>query len=598
MKRIWRPGERTVSRRDFLKRLAKLSGGALLLASGCGGSGGGADAGGDGTDADGFGDVQVDVPRRPRTPPGPLLFICLDSLHPGFLELDSNGNLGGKPGSYLMPRLRAFVDKMVWFRSARCWLPSATDMNHLNMLAGTSSAQTGIISVFGQLTGWDRSGKALLPAIHISMARDDQGRPVDTLFDAWKRRWPDSRTALITSKHWIGEMYRVENGGPDLIASGVARPQGRSQPAMDDFCDPPSDGDAACDPESVYQSDFIAPLMGKVPDMFPSDAWLVDAVLQAFDQDPPEMAYVLLAQVDDAGHALGTCHDPAEFVALDSLPDLPEGCTPQPGWKWVSARNPNLFREPMLDVAREADLQFGRLLDGLQARGVLDKATVVLFSDHNMENHLYGSDWFPGQHDQTNYLQLLKDAGLAGDDDVAGVSASTICNVYWRDGKDRVPKARALLEAHLATHPHTGAKECPWWVLDRKAMLEGMPGVCEPGELYHAWLIDQDKEKSIAWPDLVILTRNGWQAPTYLKYVPQNPIPFPLDVPSIAPFIGGHGSVPTRDILLAISTPGCKPHASETPVRISDAAMTVASLFGLTLLSTTVGKDLTAELKG
>jgi hypothetical protein len=111
-----------------------------------------------------------------------------------------------------MPSVRAFLNRAVWYPEAKAYLPAATDMNHLNALAGTSTAQNGIIGVWAQPVGWDEKGKAIIRNSHLSMARDDQGRPVDTLFHAWKRRWPGSKTLLITGKE-DGEMFRQPAAG-------------------------------------------------------------------------------------------------------------------------------------------------------------------------------------------------------------------------------------------------------------------------------------------------------------------------------------------------------------------------------------------------
>ncbi|MBM4352700.1 MAG: hypothetical protein FJ109_02735 [Deltaproteobacteria bacterium] len=584
---------RLYSRRGFLGRMAGLAGGSLLWASGCGGGGSGrVDAGSDGG-PDGWGELPPEVMRR-NGPAGPLLFICIDSLHPSILDLDAAGNAGGSPGNWLMPRLRKYMEGTAWYRNASCFLPSATDMNHLNIVAGTHSGLTGIISVFGQLTGWDPAGKPLLPTIHHSMARDDLGRPVDTLFHAYKRRFPDRKVAFIAGKDWVAEMFRTDPPVLDFVITGKSVPDYRPAPKVPNLYDPKSDGDATCDPESLWQTSLVTPQLAKVPDMFPSDEWIVDSTLELFAREKPDFAYILLAECDDAGHALGSAHDPSEFVKADPAISIEQGCPDPGGYQWVSTRNPNLYREPMLDYLREVDLQFGRLMDGLKAQGILDKATVIVFSDHSMENQLAGKNWIPGYSKDTDYLDLLRQGGFAGDGDVGGVSASTICNVYWREGKDRVAGAVALLEAYQAKNPMTGQMECPWWVVDRKRMKEGYPGVCGPGELYHPHFIDQDGEKTLAWPDLILFTRNGWQCPTYLDFLPKTPIPLPLTTGSIAPFLGGHGSLGTAAMVLGISSPSLVPGIVDKPVRIADVAMTVAAIFGLELESTTVGVDLAA----
>ena len=103
-----------------------------------------------------------------------LIFIAIDALHPKYFELDAKGMPGGSEGNWLMPNIHAFLKKSLWYRNAKAYLPAATDMNHLNALAGTSSAQTGIISVWAQPTGWDKDGDAIISRTSMSFARDDK----------------------------------------------------------------------------------------------------------------------------------------------------------------------------------------------------------------------------------------------------------------------------------------------------------------------------------------------------------------------------------------------------------------------------------------
>jgi len=122
-----------------------------------------------------------------------LIYIAIDALHPKYLELNSKGRLRGKDGDWLMPSIRSFLNRAVWYPEAKAYLPAATDMNHLNALAGTSMAQNGIIGVWAQPVGWDEKGKAVIRHSHLSMARDDRGRSVDTLFHAGSGAGPIPR---------------------------------------------------------------------------------------------------------------------------------------------------------------------------------------------------------------------------------------------------------------------------------------------------------------------------------------------------------------------------------------------------------------------
>jgi predicted AlkP superfamily pyrophosphatase or phosphodiesterase len=552
---------------------------------------------------------------------GKLIFIAIDGLHPKYLELDARGLPGGSEGNRLMPNIHAFLKKSLWYPNAKCYLPSATDMNHLNALAGTSSAQTGIISVWAQPTGWNANGEAIVSRTNISFARDDKGNPVDTLFQAWKRKRPESKTLLVTGKAWVGEMLRGDGSMPsgiDILVTGASHPDYLPVPPGESLVDPPTDADAACDPESSHlgffgknmnpshvmtrlftgQGAVPARHMEQVPEQFPHDSWIVDSALETFRREKPDMAYILLAQCDDACHAIGNAWDRSEFVNADPPYVPPEGCENKPEYQLVSSRNKLLFREAILDVIRDVDIQFGRLLDGLKAQGVLDGATVILLSDHSAENHLYTDDF--SSTDFVGLLEhagLIKKSGILTKQDMYSFSASSFGVLYWRENKENIPAAKKLLLTHTALNPETNLRECPWWVLDRDDMKKGVAGVCLPGELYHTYYVEVDKEKTMIWPDLIILAKNGWQVPVYNGQIPNIGVKVPRWTPPWRVVNGGHGSVDTLPIVAAISVPGGKTGINGRPIRISDLAVTAAALSGLTLKSSTVGRDLSKDLK-
>ncbi|PKN36457.1 MAG: hypothetical protein CVU52_08780 [Deltaproteobacteria bacterium HGW-Deltaproteobacteria-10] len=549
-----------------------------------------------------------------------LIFIAIDGLHPKYFELDAQGMPGGREGNWLMPNIRAFLKKSLWYKNARCYLPAATDMNHLNALAGTSSAQTGIISVWAQPTGWNKKGEIVIKSTNMSFARDDKGRPVETLFHAWKRCWPESKTMLITGKEWVGEMFRGAEGtssGIDILVTGPNHPAYLNPPQKESLADPHTDKDSACDPESgrlgffgksissnfmtrLYtgQGSFLTWQMEHFANHFPHDSWIVDSTLEIFKREKPDMAYILLAQCDDAGHAIGNAWDPSEFINVDPPYEPPDGCENKPEYQLVSKRNKLLFKEAILDVIRDVDIQFGRLIEGLQKQNVIDNANVILLSDHSATNHLYTEDF-----SSTDCMGLLENAGIMKKGgifkqrNIYAFSVSSYGVLYWRDNKEKVPEAKSLLLAHRALNSQTGIKECPWWVLDRNDMKKGIEGVCQPGELYHSYYVDIDKEKTLIWPDLIILAKNGWQIPVYNGQIPNVGINVPKWTPPWRVYNGGHGSVDTLPIVAAISVPGRKKGISNKPVRIADLGVTAAALLGLKLNSNTIGKDLSKDVR-
>jgi hypothetical protein len=330
---------------------------------------------------------------------------------------------------------------------------------------------------------------------------------------------------------------------------------------------------------------------------FPHDSWIVDSTLEIFKRDKPDMAYILLAQCDDAGHAIGCAWNPSEFINVKPPYEPPSGCENKPEYQLVSSRNNLLFKEAILDVIRDVDVQFGRLMDGLQRQGVLAKAKVILLSDHSAVNHLYTEDF-----SSTDCVGILESAGIIAKTsllekrEMYAFSVSSYGVLYWRKNKENISKAKEVLLAHRALNPQTGKKECPWWVLDRSDMKNGLKGVCLPGELYHTYYVDIDKEKTVIWPDLIILAKNGWQIPVYNGQIPNVGIKAPTWSPPWRVYNGGHGSVDTLPIVAAISMPGGRTGAHDRPIRIADLGVTAATLLGLNLKSTTIGRDLSKDL--
>ena len=603
---------RHFNRRSFLQACGALLGGTLvcgrlppLVGSAFGGAG------------------EAQNPVKGDKAPRRLIYIAIDALHPKYLELNSKGLTGGKDGDWLMPSVRAFLSRAVWYPEAKAYLPAATDMNHLNALAGASTAQNGIIGVWAQPVGWDKKGKAVIRHSHLSMARDDLGRPVDTLFHAWKRRWPGSRTLFITGKEWVGEMFHQPGAesGVDILVTGTSFPAFLQAPQKETFADPLTDTDGACDPESGSagffgwkelrwgnllrhfspstvmsrlwsgQGGMLTRQMVKYPEHFPHDRWIVDSTLEIFRRQDPDMAYILMAQTDDACHCIGCGWDPSEFVVSREPVELAEGCGMKPEYALVSGRNPLLFREATLDVIRDVDTQFGRLMKGFEEQGVLKNSTIILLSDHSALNHLYSEDF-----STTDVMAILQKGDMVDDDNVYAFSVSSYGVIYWRDRKEKVPAAKALLLKHRAWNPQTKKEECPWWVLDRRDMKEGVKDVCLPGELYHTYFVEADRERSMIWPDLIVLAKNGWQIPAYNGHVPNVGVQAPSWTPAFRVYNGGHGSVDTLPIVAAIAVPGGKQGVHSTPIRIGDLGATAASLMGLELRSTVIGQDLSRDL--
>ena len=569
-----------LSRRSFLKGAV---GTGLVLTvpqgiAGCGDDGGSSGA-------------------TPQGGPSPVLFVSIDSLPPSYLTLNSRGERGGRDGDWLMPNLMRFLGESTLFADARGYLPAATDMNHLNAVAGTSSAQTGVISVSVQPYNWNPDGTMRIEPIHVSWFRDEQGRPVDTLFNAWKRKWPQSKTMYIAGKFWVGEMFRSPISDVDIIVTGGTHPGYVRKPEARNFYDPPGDEDAGTDPESLYQVFGGRVVLMRDPAHFPSDRWIVDATLEVLEREKPDLGVILLAQMDDAQHAFGSVSDPDEFVACETQP-----C------HYQSTRHPLTYREPILDAVRDVDNEFGRLLEGLRGMEKYRDATIILYSDHGHINHLFQEDLGKS----TDMVEILHREGLITDEEKRGIGfaalgVSSVGGIWWKgdnleERQVRALAAREALLRHEVVNPQTGERECPWYVGAHEDMIQGLPGYAEPGVLWHEYYGPRNDGESLLWPDLVLGAKNGWQVPVYGGVLANIGIKLPDWFPPLTLFLGGHGSIDTLPIVMALHGPGVAAGkvvhdpAYEKNHRISDLALTIAQMYGLTLRTTTVGRDLTADL--
>jgi hypothetical protein len=230
-------------------------------------------------------------------------------------------------------------------------------------------------------------------------------------------------------------------------------------------------------------------------------------------------------------------------------------------------------------------------MKGFEEQGILQNSTIILLSDHSAVNHLYSEDF-----SSTDVMTILEKGDLVEDDNVYAFSVSSYGVIYWRDRKEKVPVAKDLLLKHRAWNPQTKTEECPWWVLDRRDMKEGVKDVCLPGELYHTYFVETDREKSMIWPDLIVLAKNGWQIPAYNGHVPNVGVQAPSWTPAFRVYNGGHGSVDTLPIVAAIAVPGGKQGIHPRLIRIGDLGATAAALMELELRSTVIGQDLSRDL--
>lgn len=534
-----------------------------------------------------------------------IYFISIDSLDPRYLELNSAGTGPGRDGDWLMPNLHRFMGRAVFYPNNLVHVITATDMNHFNYLAGTMTGTSGISLVGGFIFGFDDKNRPIVKSaanVDQDLARyGADGRHVDTLFNAVKAANPNAWTAFVSGKNWVPELFRRPEFGIDRIIHGMRVPDflaapgeapkpgqslGRAVRALLPGKLPfyahelgnPAGLTEPQDPREQYQ---LARLMSSLPASFPPDAWTADAAIKEIVEEDPDVMYILLAAVDDAGHAYGSAFD------LDEWDDrgTPEVIDD------ISKYDPRASRQGILNVVREADRQTGLILDTLEARGLLDEAAVVIESDHGMIT--YCREGLDGL-DQLKKAYPFK----AGRDYFFGGAADVGMVILRKDDPAVLPAVEKTLESWRVKNPVTDVEESPVLVFNREEMKSGRDEATGkqwmlPREYYSEYYCEHRKDGEQVWPDLLVLT-----APHY-KFKVQNfglgnlgMANVPIKLPEWGYFLGGHGSFETRTALLLVGMPGWGSGVDEREVYAMDVAPVLFGLNGWAVPGSVDGRGL------
>jgi len=544
-------------------------------------------------------EVAAEVTDRPK-----IIFLSIDSLHPDYLKLNRLGTGPGTPGDRLMPNLHRVLEAGTFYPNHEVHIITATDMNHFNFLAGTMTGTGGVPLVGGSLFGFDPQGKPVMryAPLDLNFYGPDRRR-ISTLFNAAKNHNPHAWNAFASGKNWVPDMMRAPEQQIDLYLNGEdvpaylekmepATPQGFSLirrllraalfgilPRRGHELGNPAD---STEPQDPRQGNLLARFMGCLPNHFPPDRWVMDASLKAIANEDPDVFYILLAAVDDAGHAFGSAFDLEEWDDRGSKDPADH----------VSRYDPQASRQGILNVVREADRQLGRLLEALEARGTLDSTLLIVESDHSMVTY---------HHDPLDMRDYLgRNCRFSSEKDYFFGTGGSVGAVYLRrEDPDVLQAVEAALETWRVKNPLSGEAECPVYVFNREEMRSGRnprdPEVSMlPREYYSEYFIEHRQPGEQMWPHLLVLGK-----PHY-EFKVQN---FGLGnlglrktrlrLPERGWMTGGHGSFETRSALLVLRGPRIpRGVAREEKVYCSDVAPSLYRLMGWPVPDSVDGKPL------
>jgi arylsulfatase A-like enzyme len=559
-----------------------------------------------------------------------VYYFSIDSMSYSYLTYDSAGTGVGHDGDWLMPNIHKFMGDSVSYTNASALMPAATDMNHTSALSGCYPGTEGIYCVsmtFNGTTGEGRMVTQPTSMDHCVATRDGKTEKVQRIFELAKQANPEALCAFVSNKSWLTDLESDPATQSAVERSVSSEKQPAYLPPVWKYVlgDPPSDPDPLLDPmqKSTLQvglshmvtektggvllgssdpaprpilnlvgddilndmNPLIKWLMmpanvgvGSNPQGFECDSYFGDSLQALIEQEDPDVTYCNLGELDETGHLVGSAEDPGEWDTRGT----------SRGRDDTSSISNYAIRDDALDVARQADIIFGRFVDTLKARGVYDSSIVVMMADHGMHNYKRPEK---GYKVLDNRALLRSNGFVMGTDFDYDVGAMDYDLVYSRN-KSNLPAIEQVLEDYTVDDPVDGTVH-PMVVFDREEMKSGVDartGIkVHPGEFYSEYWSAQDGKgaDTMKWPDLIVYMMDKYYSRIYADTATSGAnaigIKAEVNLPSELSIMGtgGHISFNTRHVPLVFKSPGVKAGSTVAdPVYLCDIAPTIYGLLG------------------
>jgi hypothetical protein len=522
-----------------------------------------------------------------------------------------------------MPNVRAFMKETTNYKDARVYLPSATDMNHTNALAGTYSGTSGIYSVGGTLVSFGTHGDINVgPNTMDLMVYGPDGKEVERVYEVAKR-YTDGKAicGFWSNKNWLVELeagrtldiYGHSEHWPLFFKSPYKYAAAGDPPTDKDPKDRLSDTFKSCLhsnnvravllPTLLGQFDAMAGarllatpislLFGKMPGTHAEDRYIYESFERSIIEEDPDVAYLNLADLDNTGHFTGA----SSVQTFDEWESTGTARADDDYNKF----SPWMRRDEALDIMREVDVLFADFVKLLKDRGVYDSSVLVLLSDHGMDNL---KDPKRG-YELLDIRKILRDNGFVYREDYYEFGVAEMNCVYCSD-KDKLARIQKLLDEYTVEDKELG-KVKPLITINQQQMKDGLDlgkeGKVRPGELYSEyWITHTDVKDGQVWPDLYITPRHNYQVVAHgdiFRLMNAVGFKFDMNIPETVAlaFPASHGGLRTTPIPLVLKVPsgyaGYRPGTEYEPeVEIGDIAPTVYQIMGWSAPGCVDGKPL------
>lgn len=500
-----------------------------------------------------------------------VYIIAIDAMRADYLSSRD------ADGSSLTPNLDAFLKKSVAFANCFDLLPAFTDTNHFAIISSASAGRSGVWGAGGYYAGFDEKG---MPILRLYKFADAQA---PTLYDSVKQADPKSKTAVISGKHWVAELFAENNPAVDIMAHGRQFPAYAASPKGYWLGGAPGEKTAQ-NPIRIYlrgenepaQPGLIGMIGMTAPDS-PSDDWVTDTAIAVIQKEDPAFAYILYADMDTAGHIYGSYNVPADWSGIDD-------------------------QDAMRAQMRTTDAAVGRFLNFLDQTGRLKNGIVVITADHGMTSTRESFQFVPGQNINSSLTTLMsmfqqgKVGAFAVDIKKILADNGLLDRMAVKDGKQPdydyifseatsvylygVKPDKAAQIVQILNDWNRAKPDSPiWLVLTQEDMKNGTnektgikyslyneknaknkcpkAGPCAPGD-------GTDAGTGVPWPDIAVFMNEGYINVVYPEEITQGVFAvmksatlnkLSIKLPPIPVVPGSHGSWSEQHVPLIISAP-------------------------------------------
>lgn len=522
-----------------------------------------------------------------------VYFIAVDGMRADYLSTKDEA------GNSLTPNLDAFLARSVKFSKCFNILPAFTDTNHIAIISSASVARSGIWGAGGFYAGFDDKGQPMLKLY------DSSDVQVTTLYNSVKQADPTAKTAVISGKHWVAEMFANNNPVVDVMIHGSKFPDYIQKPKGYYLGGEPVEGKSGGKRIYLRGEDEPAPsgllgMIGMTASDSPSDDWVADAAITEITKNDPAFSYTLLADMDTAGHIYGSYNVPEDWSGLDN-------------------------REAMRAQMKASDAAVGKLLNFLDQSGRLKDAMVVIVADHGMSSTREPYQLPAGQSFESMIMTLISQLQqgkigslsvdirkllaenklidrLAAKDDaqpdydyIFSEASSAYLYGVKPDKVDQIVKIIKDWNEANKNHPI-------WLVLNRDDMKNGVNDKTGlPFSLYNAknavnvcpksgpcGPADGSPGTRVPLPDVAVFMNEGYINAVYPDAITQgafavmksaNLSKLPFKMPALTFVPGSHGTWDEQNVPLIIYAPGLQAGTTvDTNVSVLDIVPTVIKL--------------------